>query len=136
MRDDEDGAALFLVHVFKHLNEVLEAPQVNTGLGFVKDRQLGAADHHGGDLNTLQLTARQTGVDFAVDIILCAQAHFREIGARLRHRHRFPGCQGQQIVYRDALKTHRLLKGKTDAFFGAFGDRKVRDILAIQQDLP
>ena len=62
MADDQDAAAGLLVHLFKHADEVLEAPQVDACLRLIEDGQLGAAGQHHGDLDALQLAAGQAVV--------------------------------------------------------------------------
>ena len=57
--DDQNGTTLTLVHILKDVDEVAKTPQVDTGLGLVKDGQLGAARQYGRDLNSLELTARK-----------------------------------------------------------------------------
>ena len=70
MGNDYYRAALFFVHFFKHVNEVLKAPQINAGFRFVKNGNVRTAYHNGGNLNTFELAARKTCVDFAMNIIL------------------------------------------------------------------
>ena len=45
------------------------------------------------------------------------------------------GGQGDEILDRDALEADGLLEGEGNALVGALGDRQIRDILAVQQDL-
>ena len=61
-------------HFFENLDQVLETPQVDAGLGLIKNGKPGAAGEDSGDFDTLELTARKRGIDFAVDIIFGAQA--------------------------------------------------------------
>ena len=53
MGDDHDRAIGSLPHFLKHLDQVLEAPEIDTGLRLVKHRKLCAPGQDGGDLDPL-----------------------------------------------------------------------------------
>ena len=53
MTDNEDAAAGLLVHLFKDTDEILKAPEIDTGFRLIKDRKGGAACQHHGDLDAL-----------------------------------------------------------------------------------
>src|SRR5699024_8819960 len=78
MADDEDAAPGLFVHLLKNADQVLEAPQVDARFRLVEDRELGAAGQHHGDLDALELAAREAVVEFPVDIVPGAQAHFAQ----------------------------------------------------------
>ncbi len=136
VRDDENGALLALVHLFEDLDEVLEAPEVNARLGLVEDRELGAAGVDHGDLDALELAAREGSIHLAVDIFLGAESDLGEILAGLAGGQRFARRQGDEVLDRDALEADGLLEGKADALACALGDGQVGDVLTVQNDLP
>ena len=135
MRDDEDAAVDRLVHLLEHADEILEAPEVDAGLGFVEDGHLRAAGEHGRDLDALELAAGEAGIHFAVDIIPRTQADLGQIGAGLVRRELLAGGDADEVKDRNALEAHRLLESKADAAAGALGDGHVGDVLAVEQDL-
>ena len=134
MRNNEDGALDLLVEVLKHLNEVGEGPQVDARLGLVKDRELGAPGHDHGDLDAFELAAGQRGIHLAVDIVLGAQAHLRQVVAGLGHADVLAAGQGDEVLHRQALEAHRLLEGEADALLGPLGDVQIGDVLPVQQN--
>ena len=136
MGDDEDRAVDLLMQVLKHLDQVGEGPQIDARLRLVKDGQLGPPSHNHGDLDALELAAGQGAVHLPVDIILGAQPHLGQVVARLRHADVLSAGQGNQVLHRQALEAHRLLKGKADAPVGPLGDVQAGDVLPIQQDPP
>src|SRR5699024_8882036 len=111
MADDQDAAARLLVHLFKHADQVLEAPQINAGLRLVKDREFGAAGQYHRDLDALELPARKAVVEFAVDVVARAQADLAQVVAGFGHAGVFAGGQAQQVLDAQALEAHRLLEG-------------------------
>src|SRR5699024_1327168 len=133
--NNEDAAAGLLIHFFKDMDQVLEAPQVNAGLRLVKDREFGAAGKHHGDLNALELAARKACVDFAVNIIARAQPDFAQVTAGGVDIGIFAGRQAQKVLDLEAFEPNRLLKCIRDAKVCALGDGKVGDILPVEQNL-
>ena len=123
------------MHLLEHADEVLEAPEVDAGLGLVEDGHLRAAGEHGRDLDALELAAGEAGVHFTVDIIPRAQADLGQVGAGLVGRELLAGGDADEIKNGDALKAHRLLEGEADAAARTLGDGHVRDVLAVEQDL-
>ena len=111
----------------------MEAPQVDPGFRFIKDRKGGAARQHHGDLDALQLAAGQAGIQLAVDVVPGAQSHFAEVGTDFADVGIPAGGQVHQVADPQALKPYRLLKGVADAPPGALGHRKPGNILAVQQ---
>ena len=120
--------------MLEHLNEIGEGPQVDARLRLVKDGQLGAPGHDHGDLDALELAAGQGGVHLPVNVVLGAQAHLRQIVAGLGHANALAAGQGDEVLHRQALKAHRLLKGKADALPGPLGDAQAGDVLSVQDD--
>ena len=76
---DQDGTVGVLPHALKHLNQVLEAPQINACLRLVKHGKLGSPGNNSGNLDSLELTAGQAGVDLAVDVVLGAKPHLCQV---------------------------------------------------------
>ena len=137
MRDDDDGAVgVLLLHPLKDLDQVLEAPQVDAGLRLVKDRQLLPAGQDGGDLDPLELAARQAGVHLAVDVVLGAQPHLGQVGTGVGNVQGavLAGGDPQKVQHLDALEPDRLLEGVADAPVGAVGDAHMGDVLAVKED--
>lgn len=134
--DDNHGGVTLLMDLFKGLGEAGEAPQVDAGLGLVKDHQLTAAGQDGGNLNALDLAAGEGDVDLAVEIVVGAETHLREIFAALVLAEVcIARGDGQKVAHRDALEARRLLKAVADAEFRTLGDAKVRDVLTVEEDL-
>ena len=122
-------------HFFKDVDQVLEAPQVDPRFRLVKNRQLCAARQDHGDLDALQLAARQAGVDLAVDIIARTQPDLGEIGAGISHAELAPGSQCDEVAHGQPLEADGLLKREADPLAGAVGHGQRRDILTVQKDL-
>ena len=61
------------MHFFKYGDKISEAPKVNARFRFVKYGYRRSAGKHRGDLDSLELSARKTGVDLAVYIITGAK---------------------------------------------------------------
>ena len=76
---DQDGTVGVLPHALKHLNQVLEAPQINACLRLVKHGKLGSPGNNSGNLDSLELTAGQAGVDLTVDVVLGAKPHLCQV---------------------------------------------------------
>ena len=53
MGNDQDGTLCILAHTLKYLNQVLEAPKVDSRLRLVKYGQLCPSCKNGGNLNAL-----------------------------------------------------------------------------------
>ena len=53
MGNNENGAIIILSHTLKYLNQVLEAPKVDSRLRLVKYRQLCPSCKNSGNLNAL-----------------------------------------------------------------------------------
>ena len=129
MGDDNDGAVFdLLAHLFKDADQVLEAPEVDARFRLVKHRKARMPCKQRRDLNPLQLSAGERGVDLAVDIVPRAQPYLREIVAGRRDGEILSGCQAQQVLDADALEADRLLEGEADTEFGPFGDIQLRDM--------
>ena len=112
-----------------------KAPEVNASLRLVKDHQLRIAGQNGGDLNTLELAAGETGIHIPVDILLTAQAHLGQIVAGILPADLPSGGTLQQVRHLHSLEAGRLLKAVTDALAGPLGDVQAVDALAVQPDL-
>ena len=134
MGDNQNRPVGVLAHTLKYLDQVLEAPQVNPRFRFIEHGQLGSPGQHSGDLDPLQLAAGQAGVDLAVYIILCTEAHFGKISACLGHRHLLLGSQPYQIQYLDPFKTNRLLEREADSHVGPLCNIHIGNILPIEQN--
>ena len=134
--NDENGTAGTLVHFLEDLNEVLEAPEIDACLGLVKDRELGSSGVDHGDLNALELASRQGCVDLTAYVLLSAQTHLSQVLAGLSRGELLPCRQGNEILDGDALEADGLLEGKADALVGTLGNGQIRNILAVQDDLP
>ena len=133
---DEDGAADGFPHVAEDLDEALEAPQVDARLRFVENGQPGAPGQHRGDLNALELSAGEGGVDLTVNIIFSAQTDLGQVVAGLAHAQPFFRRQPEQVQYGDALEPDGLLQGEADAQVGPLRDGAVCNILPVKEDLP
>ena len=120
------------VHIFKHMDQILEAPQIDPRFRFIKYGHPGASCHDGGDFDPLHFSAGKTCIDLSVNIVLCAQPYLREVLTGSGDCNIFPGCQPDQIKHGDAFKTYRLLKGIADAPLCPLRDVQVRDVLTIQ----
>ena len=79
MGNDNQGIVAGFMHLLEHLNQVVEAPQVDSGFRLVKYGKRRVARHDGSNLDSFQLSAGEGGVNIAVDIVPCAKSHFREI---------------------------------------------------------
>ena len=80
MGDDDNRAVMdLLAHPLKDPDQVLEAPQVDSGLRLVKYGKLCLPGKHGRDLNSLQLSAGEGSIDFSVDIVLGAEPNLGQI---------------------------------------------------------
>ena len=82
MGDNHDRAVVLLMQVFEHRDEILEAPQVR----LIEDGKTGFSCQGDGDLNTLELTAREGGIHFTLHIAGAMQSHLGEIAAGLPYR--------------------------------------------------
>ena len=124
----------FFVHFFKHLDEALEAPEVDAGFWLVEEGERGAAGEHHGDLDAFHFAAGKAVVELAVDIITGAEADFAEIIAGFAEAGAFAAGKGEQVDDLQAFKRNWLLEGIADAEIGAIGDGPVGDILAVEID--
>ena len=134
MGDDDDAPLRFFVHLLEHRDEVLEAPEIDARLGFVKDGQRCAAGEDGRDLDALELAPRERSVDLAVDVVARAEADLREIAARLPHRDVLARRERDEVLHRDALEAHGLLEGERDAPPCPLGDGKGCDVLPVEEE--
>ena len=135
MGDDDDRAVLdVLAHFLEDADQVLETPQVDARLRLVEDRKFGAAGQHRGDLDALQLAARERSVHLAVDVVAGAQPHLSQILAGLADEQFLAHGQTQQVDDFQSLEAHRLLEGEADAHAGAVGDAFIGDVFAVEKD--
>ena len=80
MRDDHDRAAVArLVDIAERFGQAVEAPQVDARFGLVVDRKLRVAGEDRGDLDALDLAAREVLVDFAGEVVSRAEADFGQV---------------------------------------------------------
>ena len=63
-------------------DEILEAPEVDTGLRLVKDRRAGIPRQNSSNLDALEFAAGEGRVNLAVDIIPGAETNLGEIARR------------------------------------------------------
>ena len=103
-----------VMKLFKFLDEVVEAPEVDAGLGLVKESNLCLACECHCDLDTLELTARKRSIDLTVDIITGAQTHAGKVFAGFVKRDVVACSERDQVFYGDAFKSHGLLESKAD----------------------
>jgi hypothetical protein len=120
-----------LVHILKDLDEIIEAPKVNSCLRLIKHRELCAAGIDHSDLNSLELTARERSVDLAVNVILSAKSDLGKIRASLGNAGLLACRKRDQILNRDALESYGLLKREADARICTFCDREIGNVDAI-----
>ena len=135
MGNDHDGSLDFIVHFFKYVNEVFEAPQVNARFGFVEKCQFCFSCHNGSDFDTFQFTAGQACIDFTVNVVFCAQTYLRQIITSRCCGNILAACQCNQVFYSYTFEAHRLLKSEANACSCAVCDRPVCDVLTVQQNL-
>mmetsp|Transcript_26338 Transcript_26338/g.65483 ORF Transcript_26338/g.65483 Transcript_26338/m.65483 type:complete len:337 (+) Transcript_26338:1393-2403(+) len=125
----------------------LERVDVKSGVGLIQDDQIGVQHHHLQDLVALLLTAREAGVDAAVEEGR-VEAELVEL---LKHLHRElngvkvvqslplpPDVDGrtEEVRVGDASDLHRVLEGQEDAGEGPLVDVHVEDVLALESDGP
>ena len=135
MGDYKDISLGFFVHLFKDLDKIVKAPEVDSRLGLVKYRKLSSSRVDHSDLDSLELAARKRLVYLAVYVLLGAKTDLGEIFTRLRDRN-FASCgKRDKILDRNALKSYGLLEGKADACIRALGYGHVRDIHTVKQYL-
>jgi len=135
MGDDDQRCLLSGVEVPEGLGEPLEAPQVDASLRLVEDRHLQAARQDAGDLDPLELAAREAGIQFSVQIVLGAQPHVDQKVAGVDAAVGTAG-QVQEVAHRDSLEAGGLLEGVADAQAGPLVDVEGGDLLPVQEDLP
>ena len=112
-----------------------KGPQVDAGLGLVKDHESGLPGQDGGDLDALDLAAGEGGVHLPVNIVVGAQTHTGEELALLLVSQALAGGQLQQVLHLEALEPGGLLKAVADAPAGPLGDGKAGHVLPVPQDL-
>lgn len=122
MGNNHDRAVVLLMQVFEHRDEVLEAPQVDTGFRLIEDGKTGFSCQGDGDLNTLELTAREGGIHFTLHIAGAMQSHLGEIAAASRTERSLPEASESRSRTVMPLKRTGLLECKTDADIGTVGD--------------
>ncbi len=136
MGDDDHGAVQRAAQALENGDEVVETPQVDARLRLVEDGQPRVAQKHGGNLNALDVAAGQRSVHFAVDILARAKAHLAEHFAQFGFGKFLARGQLQKLAHDQSFEAHRLLKGVTDAFAGAFRDVQGGDVLAVEEYAP
>ena len=124
-----------LAELLEHLDKVLEAPQVDSRLRFVKDGNPRLSCHKHGYFNAFQFTAGKACVDFSVYIISRTQSHFGKHGADFRHCCFPAGRDGKDILHRDSLESDRLLERKADSQFRPLRDGFICNVNAVQKNL-
>ena len=134
--DDDHGGPALVVDLLEGLRQPGEAPEVDAGLGLVKDHELGVPGQEGRDLDALDLAAGEGDVHLPVEIIVGAEAHPGQVLAALVLAERIIAAgQGQQALHRDALEAGGLLEAVADAEPRPLGDGEIRDVLSVPKDL-
>ena len=133
MGNNQNCPLYSLANIFKYLNQILEAPNINTSLWLIKDRELGASSQHSSNLNTLQLTAGQGVIYLAVNIFLGAQAHLGQIFTGTILGNILTSSQTQKVNNLNALEMHWLLKSKADSQLGTFRNILCCNILSVKK---
>ena len=134
MGDDNQGIFAGGMHFLKHLDQIVKAPQIDAGLGLVKDGQRGVSGDDGSNLDALQLAAGQAGVHITVDVVSRAQADFGEAVADIGQLYLASRGQSDEILHLDALEPDRLLEGEADAQLCPLGDVFVRNVRSVEQN--
>ena len=135
MRDDQQRTVGFAQQILEHIDQFLEAPQVDACLRLVEYIQTCAAREHGRDLDALAFAAGQARADLAVDIFLCAQADPGQGRAQRVLVHLLTRGEFHQVAHREALEADRLLEGIGNAVLCTVGHAHFVDHAAVQEDL-
>ena len=134
MGDNNQGIFLFIMHLFKNLNQVAEAPQINTRFRLIEYGKRSISCNDCSNFNTFQFSAGETGIYFAIDIISGAQTHLGEKFTCACSGQLVPGSQGNQVLYLNAFKANGLLDGKADSKPGTFGNIHVGNVGSVKND--
>ena len=135
MRNNQHRTIDLLAQIFKHIDQVVKAPKVDSCFRLIKDGQFGFSCHNSCDFNSFDLTTGKACIDLTVDIISCAQSNFLQISACFAVADLTSGSQVDQVTNCNSLKANRLLESKADSTGRSLCDVQICNIFSIQKNL-
>src|SRR5699024_4806134 len=113
-----------------------KTPKINPGLRFIKNAELMLFHKNRGNFDPLHLASGKSRIHFPVQIFLRAEAYPAQKPAADMLRKIRSRSQAQQSSDSHSFKPGRLLKRKTNSSFRTLINRKTRNVLPVQPDLP
>src|ERR1035441_946289 len=142
VRDDQGAQFLLAVELLDALGHGAQGVDVESGVGFVQHRDLGAQHRHLEHLGALLLAAREAVVEVArgESVVDVEQLDgVPQLLAELLDLDRLLALgvdrKAQEVRDRDAGDRDRVLEGEEKAQLGPFVRRQLGDVLAVHEDL-